>query len=67
MKEIAKDQQEYWMGVGMLLYMVKHWHANLTNAIRELSKAINGTNPTVYEGLICVIKYNMDTKIVGLK
>ena len=33
----AKDQQNYWPGVGMLLFLVKHLCPNLANITRELS------------------------------
>ena len=49
----AKDQQEYWFGVGMLLYLVKHSCPNLANMTRKLLKANNflqGT-PTCYHVL----------------
>ena len=35
----AKDQQDYWLSIGRLLYLVKHLHPNLANMTRELSKA----------------------------
>ena len=38
----TEDQWEYWLGVGMLLYLVKHLHPDLVNATRELSKANDG-------------------------
>ena len=41
----TEDQWEYWLGVGMLLYLVKHLCPDLANAIRELPKADDGTNP----------------------
>ena len=51
----------------MLLYLVKHSRPNLTNATRELSKANNGANTAAYKELLCVIKYVIDTKKLGLK
>ena len=54
----TKDQHENWFVVGMLLYMVKHSCPNLINAIRKLSKA--------NDGALCVIKYVLDTKNLGL-
>ena len=53
----AKYHQDYWLGVGMLLYLVKHSHPDLANATKELSKANDVANPAVYKELICVIKY----------
>ena len=63
----AKDQQEYWLGKGMLLYMVKHLCSNLINITKELSKAKNGANSAAYKELLHVIKYVLDTKNLGLK
>ena len=42
----AEDQQEYWLGVGMLLYLVKNFHPDFANATRKLLKANNCANPT---------------------
>ena len=55
------------MGKGMLLYLVKHWHHNLANIARELSKANDGANPAAYKELLHVIKYVFDTKNLGLE
>ena len=35
----TEDQQEYWLGVSLLLYLVKHLCPILANMTRELSKA----------------------------
>ena len=35
-KILAKDQQDYQLGVGMLLYLVKHSCPDLANATRKL-------------------------------
>ena len=51
----------------MLLYVVKHSHPNLANMTRALSKANDGANPAAYKELLCVIKYALDTKNLGLK
>ena len=52
----TEDQQEYWLGVGMLLYLVKYLHPNVAIVTRELLKAKGGA-----------IKYVFDTKNLGLK
>ena len=54
----TKDQQEYWSGVGMLLYLVKHSCPNLVN---------DGANPDAYKKLLHVKKYTSYTKNFGLK
>ena len=63
----AKDKQEYWSGVGMLLYLVKHSCPDLTNMTRELSKANDGANTAFYKELLHVIKYVLDMKNLWLK
>ena len=51
----------------MLLYLVKHWHPNLANMTRKLSKANNGANPAAYKELQHIIRYVLDTKNLRLK
>ena len=53
----VEDQQDYWLSVGMLLYLVNHLHPNLANATSALSKANDGVNPAAYKELLHVIKY----------
>ena len=48
----ADNQQEHWLGVGMLLYPVKDFYPNLANMTRELSKANNSANPAAYKVLL---------------
>ena len=45
----TKDQKEYQLGEGMMLYLVKHLHLNLANMTRELSRANDGANPVAYK------------------
>ena len=66
-KILMEDQRMYRLGIGMLLYMVKHLHPNLANATRELSKANNSANPPTYKELLHIVKYVLDTKMLGLK
>ena len=61
------NQWDYRLGVGMLLYLVKHLRPNLTNATRELLKVNDSANPTAYKELLCVIKYVMDIQNLGLE
>jgi hypothetical protein len=37
-----KDQTMYCSGVGMLLYLVKHSRPDISNAVRELTKVLDG-------------------------
>ena len=41
----AEDQKQYQLGVGMLLYLVKHLIPNISNMTRKLLKANDGENP----------------------
>ena len=59
-----EDQEEYWSGVGMLLYLVTHSCPDLAN-VRELSKAIEGVNTAAYNELLHMIKYILDMKKLG--
>ena len=71
MEDIQKismeDQQEYRSGISMLLYLVKHLRLNLANVTRELSKANDGANLTAYKALLCIVKYVLGMKMLGLK
>ena len=51
----------------MLSYLVKHWHPDLANMTRELSKTNDGVNPAAYKELLHVIRYVLDMKNLGLK
>ena len=57
-----EDQWIYQSGVGMLLYLVKHFRPNIANMTRELSKANNGANLAAYKELLRVIKYVVKTE-----
>ena len=63
----AEDQREYWLGVGVLLYLVKCLCPNLANMTRELLKANIGANPAAFKELLCIIKYALNMKNLGLK
>ena len=62
----VEDQRDYQFDVGMLLYLVKHSCPDLANMTRELSKANDGANPVAYKEVLCVIRYVLDTKNIGL-
>ena len=51
----------------MLPYLVKHSHPDLANTTRESSKANYGAKPAAYKELLCVIRYVLDMKKLGLK
>jgi hypothetical protein len=54
------------MGVGMLLYLVKHSRPDISNSIRELSKVADGATEAHYKALLRTIKYVIDTEELGL-
>ena len=57
----------YRSGVGMLLYLVKHTRPDISNAVRELSKALDSPSPAAYKEMLRVIKYVLDTRNLALK
>ena len=50
-KITTKDQWDYWLGMGFLLYLIKHSQPDIVNETIELSKANNGANPAAYKEL----------------
>ena len=47
---IPKEKQSrYRTGVGMLLFLIKHSRTDITNAVRELSKCLDGANDAAYK------------------
>jgi hypothetical protein len=54
-------------GVGMLLYLVKHSRPDLANAVRELTKVLDGATNAHWQALMRVIQYTLDTKSLALK
>jgi hypothetical protein len=51
----------------MLLFLIKHSRPDLCNAVRELSKCLDGASDAAYKEMLRVIKYVMDTRNKGLK
>jgi histone deacetylase 1/2 len=62
-----EEQTQYRSGVGMLLYLVKHSRPDISNAVRELTKCMDGASPAAFKELKRVIKFVLDTKTYGLK
>jgi hypothetical protein len=60
-----EEQTKYRSGVGMLLYLVKHSRPDISYAVRELTKVLDGA--TYWKAMIRVIKYVIDTKMIALK
>ena len=42
-------QKQYHSGVGMLLFLMKHSHPDISNSVRELSKVHDGANMAAYK------------------
>ena len=57
----------YRSGVGMLLYLVKHSRPDIANAVRELTKALDGPSMAAYKEFLRVVKHTIDTKQLALK
>ena len=51
----------------MLLYLVKHSRPDIANAVRELTKALDGPSPAAYKEFLRVVKHTIDTKNLALK
>jgi len=67
-KKISETEQKvYRSGVGILLYLVKYSRPDISNAVRELSKASDGADSTHMKCLLRTIKYVLDTKDLALK
>jgi hypothetical protein len=62
-----EDHTLYRSGVGMLLFLVKHSRPDIANAVRELSKMMDGPSPAAMKELKRVIKFVLDTQDYGLK
>jgi hypothetical protein len=62
-----KDQTKYRSGVGMLLYLVKHSRPDISNAVRELTKVLDGATYAHWKTLICTIKFVLDTRLYALR
>jgi hypothetical protein len=51
----------------MLLYLVKHSRPDIANAVRELSKSVDGATYASLKEMRRIIKFVLDTKEWGLK
>jgi hypothetical protein len=63
---LPERQKTFRMGVGMLLYLVKHSRPDISNSIRELSKVADGATEGHFKALLRTVKYVMDTEDLGL-
>jgi hypothetical protein len=60
------DQRLFRSGVGMLLYLVKHSRPDLSNAVRESSKVMDGATNEHMKTLYRVIKFVLNTRDRGI-
>ena len=65
-KIMEKEQAVYQSRVGTLLYLTKHSRLDITNAVRELSKSMDGSSKSQLQELRQVAKFVLDTKHLGL-
>ena len=63
----AEEQKLYRSGVGMLLYLVKYSRPDIANAVRELSKSMDGATRGSYREMLRVVKFVLETKNKGLR
>ena len=62
-KRIGDEKQSmYRSGIGMLLFLVKFSRPDISNSVRELSKANDGATEKHFRGLLRTVKYALDTK-----
>ena len=52
-------------GVGTLLYLTKHSRPDITNAVRKLSKSMDGVSKLKLRELRRVAKFVLDTQDLG--
>ena len=50
-----------------MLYLTKHSRPDITNAVRELSKSMDGASKLQFREMLRVIKFVLDTKDLSLK
>ena len=62
----ATRQKRYRSGVGMLLYLIKYSRLDISNAVRELSKAMDMSNEAHWKSLIRNLKFVVDTRMKAL-
>jgi hypothetical protein len=62
-----EEQTKYRSGAGMLLYLVKHSRPDISYAVRELTKVLDGATLAHWKAMIRAITYVIDTKMLALK
>ena len=62
-----REQFKYRSAVGMMLFLVKYSRPDISNSVRELSKANNKANYAYYTQMLRVVKYVINTRNRMLK
>ena len=62
-----ETQLIYRLGVGMLLYLVKHSQPDIANPTRELSKSLLMALEADWKKLLWLIRFVLKSRTVGLK
>ena len=55
-------QTKYRSGIGMLLFLIKYSHPDISNSVRDLSKGNKGANPAHFKKLLRTIRYVLSTR-----
>ena len=61
-----QKQKRYRSGVGIFLYLVKFSRPDISNSVRELSKAMDRATESHYLGLLRVLRFVLMTQNLGL-
>jgi hypothetical protein len=61
-----EDHRKFRSGVGMLLYLIKFSRPDIANAVREITKGMDGPTDLQVKSLHRLIKYVLDTRNKGL-
>jgi hypothetical protein len=56
------EQHKYRSGVGMLMYLVKHSRPDIANAVRELTKVLDGATEAHWKAMMRIVKFVLDTR-----
>jgi len=64
---LPEQQTMFKSGVGTLLYLPKHSRPDITNAVRELSKTMDGATQCQWKEMCRVIKFVLQTSELRLK
>jgi hypothetical protein len=63
----ADLQSRFRLGVGTLLYSIKHSRPDIVNVVRELDKCMDGGTLVAYKEMSRIIRCVLDTQLFCLK